>query len=156
MRLLHSFARTDFASAPLRLSFLVLAVLVAVTSACSNSPASPTTTPPFSQTDLKVGDGTEAANGNLVTVNYTGWLYDASKTDGTGLQFDTTTGRTPFTFTLGSSQVIEGWDKGVVGMKVGGIRRLVIPPSLGYGSSRIALIPPNAALVFDIELLDVQ
>ena len=89
-------------------------------------------------------------------MNYTGWLYDASRPDQKGLQFDSSVGRTPFTFNLGSNQVIDGWDRGVVGMKVGGLRRLVIPPSLAYGGTRNGPIPPNATLVFDIELLDAQ
>jgi FKBP-type peptidyl-prolyl cis-trans isomerase len=103
-----------------------------------------------------VGTGTEAATGTNVTVNYTGWFYDASKTDKKGVQFDSTTGGTSLTFTLGAGTVVAGFDKGIVGMRTGGVRRLIVPPSLGYGNSRYASIPPNATLVFDIELLDVQ
>jgi len=91
-----------------------------------------------------------------VTVNYTGWLYDTTKTDNKGIQFDSSANSTPFSFTLGQGQVIAGWDRGVPGMKVGGIRRLVVPPSLAYGSARYGPIPPDATLVFDIELVDVQ
>ena len=91
-----------------------------------------------------------------MTVNYTGWLYDASKLDSKGLQFDSSIGGQPFAFTLGAGQVIQGWDQGVPGMKVGGIRRLVIPPSLAYGAVRYGPIPPDATLVFDISLVDVQ
>ena len=94
--------------------------------------------------------------GGTVQVDYTGWLYDASKTDHKGLQFDSSIGKTPFTFTIGGSQVIKGWDNGVPGMKVGGTRRLVIPPSLAYGAARSGSIPPNATLVFDITLLSIQ
>ncbi len=122
---------------------------------CTSATA-PSSTQPFSSVDLTVGTGTAAATGNVLTVNYTGWIYDPSKVDKKGLQFDTSIGRTAFTFTLGSGSVIKGWDQGIVGMKVGGIRRLVIPPSLAYGSTRNNSIPPNATLVFDIELEDVQ
>jgi FKBP-type peptidyl-prolyl cis-trans isomerase FkpA len=110
----------------------------------------------FSQTDLTVGSGTEAVRGKTVTVNYTGWLYDANKAENKGAQFDTSIGRGPFSFVLGTGQVIAGWDQGVTGMKVGGKRRLVIPPSLGYGSQAVGSIPANSTLVFDVELLSVS
>ena len=140
--------------------FLVLPILVAfacaaLASACVDAPSSPTTTAPYSQTDLMVGTGADALTGSTLTVNYTGWLYDATKTDGKGLQFDSSIGRTPFQFTLGTGQVIRGWDQGIPGMKVAGRRRLVIPPSLAYGSTRSGPIPPNATLVFDIELVSI-
>jgi FKBP-type peptidyl-prolyl cis-trans isomerase FkpA len=107
--------------------------------------------------DLRVGTGTEAVAGNLLTVNYTGWLYDPTKADLKGLQFDTSANSTtPFTFPLGVQQVIQGWDQGIVGMKVGGVRKLVIPSSLAYGGVRNHSIPPYATLVFEIELVDVQ
>ena len=123
---------------------------------CSKNPSGPSTTAPYSQVDLAVGTGAQAAAGNTLTVNYTGWLYDPNTSDHKGLQFETSVGGTPFTFTIGVQQVIAGWDQGVPGMKVGGVRRLVIPPSLAYGASRNNAIPPYATLVFDIELLDVQ
>ena len=129
--------------------------LAAFISACVDTPASPTTTASFSQTDLLVGTGADALTGSTVTVNYTGWLYDATKTDNKGLQFDSSIGRTPFQFTLGTGQVIRGWDMGIPGMKVGGRRRLVIPPSLAYGSTRSGPIPPNATLVFDVEMVSI-
>src|SRR5262245_15852268 len=129
--------------------------LAAFTPACVDAPSSPTTTAPFSQTDLLVGTGADALTGSTVTVNYTGWLYDATKTDNKGLQFDSSIGRTPFQFTLGTGQVIQGWDRGIPGMKVGGRRRLTIPPSLAYGSTRSGPIPPNATLVFDVELVSI-
>jgi FKBP-type peptidyl-prolyl cis-trans isomerase FkpA len=113
---------------------------------------------PYSATDLKVGTGAQAATGQSVTVNYTGWLYSATATDNKGAQFDSSLnpGRTPFTFTVGVSNVISGWHQGVPGMRVGGVRRLVLPPSLAYGSQGNGSIPPNSTLVFDIELLTVQ
>jgi FKBP-type peptidyl-prolyl cis-trans isomerase len=138
-------------------SLLVAFAAVAIAAAgCSNSSVAPSHFASFSQTDLVVGDGAQAASGASVTVNYTGWLYNALTDDHKGLEFDSNRGRTPFTFTLGSSQVIQGWDVGLVGMRVGGTRRLVVPPSLGYGANRNSLIPPYATLVFDVELVKVE
>jgi FKBP-type peptidyl-prolyl cis-trans isomerase FkpA len=131
---------------------LVLCLLAA---ACGDPPVAPTTVP-FSRADLSVGTGTEATVGKVLTVNYTGWLYDATKPDLKGLQFDSSVGTTPFTFTLGAGQVIPGWDQGIPGMKVGGARRLVIPSSLAYGSIRRGPIPPFSTLVFEIDLLGVN
>lgn len=123
----------------------------------SSSPSSPSTgSAPFSSTDLKVGTGTEATTGKRLTVNYTGWLYSSTAADHKGSQFDTSIGKTPFVFTLGAGGVIKGWDQGLVGLRVGGQRRLVIPPDLGYGSQANGPIPANSTLVFDVELLDVQ
>jgi FKBP-type peptidyl-prolyl cis-trans isomerase FkpA len=124
----------------------------------SMSPQPATSSAPFSQTDLVVGTGAQATAGRQITVNYTGWLYDASQTDGKGQQFDSNAGRGPLgPFTLGAGQVIAGWDQGLVGMKVGGKRRLVIPPELAYGAAgRPPTIPGNATLVFDVDLLSVQ
>jgi FKBP-type peptidyl-prolyl cis-trans isomerase FkpA len=142
-----------------RVRSLLLCVLVAAclaTASCSNSPNAPSSSFPYSQVDLLVGTGTQAASGNTLTVNYTGWLYDPSKPDNKGLQFDTSLGRESFVFVLGSQSVIQGWDQGLVGMKTGGIRRLVVPPSLGYGAVRNLSIPPYSTMVFEIELLDVQ
>jgi len=134
---------------------VVLAACVGA-AACTNSPNAPSSSAPYSQVDLLLGQGAEAASGNTLTVNYTGWLYDPSKPDTKGLQFDSSIGGDPFQFVLGTQSVIEGWDKGLVGMKVGGIRRLVVPPSLGYGDVRNHSIPPYSTLVFDIELVAVQ
>lgn len=92
----------------------------------------------------------------MLTVQYTGWFFDASRTDSKGVQFDSSLGTEPFVFTLGAGQVISGWDQGLVGMRVGGLRRLIIPPSLAYGESRNGSIPPNATLLFEIELTAVQ
>src|SRR5262249_56479703 len=94
--------------------------------------------------------------GNTLTVNYTGWLFDATKPDSKGLLFDTSVGKDPFTFVLGTQSVIAGWDRGLVGMKVGGIRRLVIPPSLACGDIRNHSIPPYSTLVFEVERLTAQ
>lgn len=108
-------------------------------------------------TDTLVGTGTTAVAGNTLSVNYTGWLYDANAAHNHGRQFDTSIDRGPFSFKLGVGQVIAGWDQGMVGMKVGGKRTLIIPSSLGYGSAGAgSAIPPNSALVFDVELLSVQ
>lgn len=139
--------------------WLILSVVVLGLAGCGgSSPTSPSTpSAPFSQTDLRAGTGAGAAAGNLVTVNYTGWLYDPSRPEQKGQQFESSIGRQPYSFRLGAGQVIRGWDQGVVGMQVGGQRRLVIPPELAYGSQGSGgVIPPNATLVFDIELLSVS
>lgn len=141
----------------LRFSLLcgLLSGLGASGPACVDSPAAPSGFAQFSTADLRVGDGSEAVNGNTIVVNYTGWLYDGSKTDQKGLQFETSRGSAPFAFILGAGQVIPGWDRGIPGMKVGGLRRLVIPPSLAYGEARLGIIPPNATLVFEVELVEI-
>jgi len=117
-----------------------------------------TTITTLQKSDTKAGTGAEAAAGKTVAVHYTGWLYDANAADHHGSKFDSSRDRNePFSFRLGAGQVIQGWDQGVAGMKVGGQRTLVIPPSLGYGARGAAgVIPPNATLVFDVELLDVR
>jgi len=109
-------------------------------------------------TDVQVGTGAEAVARSAVTVHYTGWLYDESAPDHHGSKFDSSRDRgQPFVFALGTGSVIKGWDQGVAGMKVGGKRTLIIPPELGYGSRGAGgVIPPNATLVFDVELLGVQ
>jgi FKBP-type peptidyl-prolyl cis-trans isomerase FkpA len=106
-------------------------------------------------TDTKTGDGAAATPGNKVSVHYTGWLYNSGAK---GAKFDSSVDRgQPFQFTLGAHQVIAGWDEGVAGMKVGGKRTLIIPPELGYGARGAGgVIPPNATLMFDVELLGVQ
>ena len=134
--------------------FILVAALCAAS--CSNSPTTPSSSAPYSQVDLLVGTGTEAATGQILTVNYTGWLYDPTKPDNKGLQFDSSIGREAFVFTLGAQAVIQGWDQGLVGMKVGGIRRLVIPPSKAYEGSRTGGIPPFSTLVFEIELVSAE
>ena len=101
--------------------------------------------------DLVVGEGTEAQDYNKVVVNYTGELED-----GTVFDSSLNPGREPFTFTLGVGSVIKGWDLGVKGMKVGGKRKLTIPPELGYGERNTGVIPPNSTLIFEVDLLEVE
>jgi len=110
-------------------------------------------------TDLVSGVGDEALPGMIVIVHYTGWLYDPNAADFRGRQFDSSRERgQPFSFPLGGGRVIRGWEQGIPGMKVGGLRRLVIPPALGYGSRNIGngAIPPGSTLMFEIELLAVE
>ena len=109
-----------------------------------------TTTSGLQYEDLTEGSGAEATAGRTVSVHYTGWLTDGQKFDSSKDRND------PFAFGLGGGMVIKGWDEGVQGMKVGGVRRLTIPPQLGYGARGAGgVIPPNATLVFEVELLDV-
>jgi FKBP-type peptidyl-prolyl cis-trans isomerase FkpA len=133
---------------------LILALCAAACGGGSESAPSTATPPsaPYSATDLREGTGATATQGRNVMVSYTGWLYDPTKPESKGTQFDTSAN---FSFQLGAGRVIPGWDQGVVGMKVGGQRRLVIPPNLGYGSQMVGSIPPNSTLVFDIMLLNV-
>ena len=110
------------------------------------------------KTDEKVGDGKLASSGQKVTVHYTGWLYDPRAPMNKGAKFDSSVDRgQPFTFLLGAGQVIRGWDEGVAGMKAGGKRTLIIPSYMGYGTRGAGgAIPPNATLMFDVELLEVR
>ncbi len=140
---------------------VVGAALLLVVSACtdtvdSNSGVSGVTE--LIKTDVVVGEGEEAMAGQNVSVHYTGWLYDEAAADHKGKKFDSSRDRgDPFEFPLGGGRVIKGWDQGVAGMKVGGQRTLTIPPALGYGSRGAGgVIPPNATLVFDVELLGVR
>ena len=130
---------------------LTLAMTVA---ACgSSSPVAPDQTSiAYSQTDLTIGTGAEAAAGRSATVQYAGWLYSETAADHKGAQFDAG----QFAYTVGSNSVIKGFDTAVTGMKVGGSRRVIVPPGLGYGATGNGPIPPNAALVFDITLTNVQ
>jgi peptidylprolyl isomerase len=141
--------------------FLVLfALLAAVSSRAQNDNSSPTkvagkgksTSSGLQYWDLKEGTGTTASTGKTVSVHYTGWLAKDGK------KFDSSVDRgQPFMFQLGAGQVIKGWDEGVSGMKVGGKRQLRIPPELGYGARGAGgVIPPNATLIFDVELLGVK
>ena len=108
--------------------------------------------------DTRVGTGDEARAGRVVSVHYTGWLFDASKGDKRGNKFDSSKDRNePFEFRLGSGEVIKGWDEGFAGMKVGGKRTLTIPPAMGYGARGAGgVIPPNATLLFEVEMLGVK
>ena len=141
---------------PIRLAGAVaaLAIIAAVPLATVGQAANQVIEMPdgLKYTDTKLGDGATAAAGDKVSVHYTGWLYkDGAK----GAKFDSSRDRgQPFQFTLGAQQVIAGWDEGVAGMKIGGKRKLTIPPALGYGARGAGgVIPPNATLVFEVELL---
>ena len=115
------------------------------------------TTPALQSVDTTIGTGDEAKAGQRVRVHYTGWLYDPTASNSRGKKFDSSKDRgQPFSFGLGGGEVIRGWDEGVQGMKVGGTRVLTIPPELGYGARGAdGAIPPNATLVFEVELLGV-
>ena len=138
---------------------IILAALLACAVGCGGSSNSTPTAPstsssPYVQTDLVVGTGAVANNGNTVTLSYTGWLYDTSKPSGKGNTFDSG----QYAFVLGTGNAIRGWHQGILGMRVGGSRRLIIPPELAYGASTPdpSKIPPNATLLFDVTLLNVQ
>jgi len=155
--------------APLFFSVLVLlASLFPAPFAAAQTPSAPSSTQGSSKldamptdlqkNDVKQGTGAEAVTGKAVIVHYTGWLYDPAKPEGKGAKFDSSRDRqVPFGFLLGAGKVIKGWDQGVVGMKVGGQRTLIIPPSYGYGERGAGgVIPPNATLIFDVELIEVK
>jgi FKBP-type peptidyl-prolyl cis-trans isomerase FkpA len=139
---------------------LALTILIASLVACEGKPSAV----PISgenamqSTDLSAGTGAVINPGQTAVVQYTGWLYEAGAPDHKGKQFDSSrTGGQPFRFSLGSGQVIKGWDQGVAGMKVGSSRRLVIPATLAYGDRGAGgVIPPGATLVFDIELIAIE
>ncbi len=140
---------------------LALCCVLLLAAACgSDDDGSPTQPSPpvvqFSSSDLRPGTGAEAVAGSRLTVNYTGWLYSVSGPENKGQQIDSSAGRGPYSFTLGANQVIRGWDAGLVGMRVGGLRRLVIPPELAYGATGNGPVPPNWPLIFDVELVAVE
>lgn len=129
-------------------------VLALGASACA--PQTFTTESGLQYIDLVTGSGVEADSGLAVSVHYTGWLMDADSTDGKGSQFDSSLDRGErYSFTLGIRAVIPGWDEGVAGMRVGGRRRLIVPPALAYGERGLGIIPPNSTLVFEVELFEV-
>jgi len=136
----------------------VMGLLMAMSGACDFGSSMPTvpdqSNVPFSVVDLTVGTGTVAASGHMVNVTFSEWLYSDTATDHKGTQLQGGT----FAFSLGSGQVIQGFDMAVTGMAVGGSRRAIVPPSLAYGSTgdNTGTIPPNAALVFEIQLNTVQ
>ena len=117
-----------------------------------------TETMALQKTDLAPGSGPEIKAGQNALVHYTGWLYDAAAPENKGTKFDSSLDRNePFEFPVGGGMVIKGWDEGVAGMKVGGKRRLVIPPEMGYGARGAGgVIPPGATLVFDVELVEIR
>jgi FKBP-type peptidyl-prolyl cis-trans isomerase FkpA len=154
---------------PTRLTALAAAVWAAAAIAAAAEPpappppaapqASPAPEPTLLVTDLVKGVGDEALPGMVVIVHYTGWLFDPVAKDHHGRQFDSSLKRRqPFSFPLGAGRVIQGWDQGIPGMKVGGTRRLVIPPEFAYGAKGAGngVIPPNATLLFEVELLAVE
>lgn len=112
----------------------------------------------FIKDDVKIGEGATAQSGQNVSVHYTGWLLDPKADDKRGAKFDSSVDRgSPFEFPLGAGRVIKGWDEGVVGMNIGGKRTLTIPPEMGYGAAGAGgVIPPNATLIFDVELLAIN
>ena len=134
----------------------IFAVAIAHNPASAQTEGSTVTTPSgLKITDTKVGSGAEAKNGQTCSMHYTGWLYENGAK---GQKFDSSLDRgEPFSFALGTGQVIKGWDEGVAGMKAGGKRTLIIPPELGYGAQGAGgVIPPNATLMFDVELLEAK
>ena len=148
-----------------RITFLPLALLLSAslfsTTACIKQGLPPMETSKVTElikNEIKTGEGAEAVAGQHVTVHYTGWLYDETAPGNKGTKFDSSRDRNePFDFPLGAGQVIKGWDEGVAGMKIGGQRTLIIPPNMGYGSRGAGgVIPPNATLVFDVELLGLN
>jgi FKBP-type peptidyl-prolyl cis-trans isomerase len=141
------------------LGFATLAGMTAATAADAGPndlPKAPVTA--LAKLERTVGTGAEAKAGATVQVHYTGWLYDPAAADGHGKKFDSSLDRgQPFAFRLGAGMVIQGWDEGVAGMKIGGKRTLVIPAEMGYGARGAGgVIPPNATLIFDVELLGVR
>jgi FKBP-type peptidyl-prolyl cis-trans isomerase FkpA len=144
---------------------IALLACIALGTACSGKSASPpgavsaaTAVNALQTVTLKPGSGTAIGGGQIAVVQYTGWLYEAGAPDHKGKQFDSSrTRREPFKFPLDTGSVIKGWDQGVIGMKVGESRRLIIPPELAYGDAGAnGAIPPGATLVFDVELVGIE
>ena len=143
-----------------RMGIIGVVVLVSLIAACGDKPgANPSDeVTSMKALELTAGAGESIAAGKIAVVHYTGWLYEASAKDNKGRQFDSSrsTGR-PFRFPVGAGQVIKGWDQGVLGMRVGESRRLIIPPNLAYGNSGAGgVIPPRATLVFDVDLVAIE
>lgn len=151
--------------APINFRKCVLSACIALTAACSgksevppNVAAAQSPVTSLQKITLKPGTGAAIGGGQIAVVQYTGWLYEAGATDHKGKQFDSSlTRHEPFKFPLDTGSVIKGWDQGVVGMKVGESRRLIIPPELAYGDAGAGgVIPPGATLVFDVELVGIE
>jgi FKBP-type peptidyl-prolyl cis-trans isomerase FkpA len=142
----------------IRRSLFIALICAVAASMAQAAPAAPVAADPLIKIDTVVGTGPEAVVGKEVFVHYTGWLYKPLALNQHGKQFDSSVGRGPFNFPLGAGRVIKGWDQGVAGMKVGGKRTLIIPSELAYGKRGAGngLIPADAALIFDVELLDVK
>lgn len=154
MKNVHSFVG-------LKLIYLAIASLAMASCGGGEEMGSPeviTTDSGLMMTTTQSGSGLAAESGNLVSVHYTGWLYDPEIEGGRGTQFDSSVDRgTPFQFPLGARRVIAGWDEGVAGMLIGERRELIIPPELGYGGNGAGeVIPPDATLLFEVELLAVE
>lgn len=156
-------------TSPFRHGLAAILVSTFSIAACAEGQAPAATPPPAPAaegpqeallvTDLVNGVGDEALPGLIAVMHYTGWLFDPAAPEQRGRKFDSSRDRNqPFSFPLGAGHVIKGWEQGVPGMKVGGLRRLVIPPSLGYGGRNIdnGLIPPNSTLLFEVELLGLE
>lgn len=140
---------------------IAVAALAGVAACGSVTPVFPSQVDvPFSFLDLSVGTGATAIVGSSVTVDYNGWLYDATQPDNKGQQFttssDTGAGAMPLSFVVGSQTVIPGFDQGVTGMRVGGVRRVTIPPGLGFGAQQVGNVPPNSTIIFEITLNSIQ
>jgi len=140
---------------------LGLTIALSLTACKRAEPPAPTSTQAapaiaLQKIDSVVGTGKEAVAGSTAVVNYTGWLYEPKAEAQHGAKFDSSVGRSPFSFQVDGGQVIKGWDVGVQGMKVGGKRTIIVPAEMGYGANGIGPIPPNSNLIFDVELLDVQ
>jgi FKBP-type peptidyl-prolyl cis-trans isomerase FkpA len=142
----------------IHLSILLLGMVLLPQAAFSETRQGASNVTELIKEDTKIGAGEEAVVGKAVEVHYTGWLYDPSAADKKGTKFDSSRDRgTPFSFLLGAGRVIKGWDRGVAGMKVGGQRTLIIPADMAYGAQGAGkVIPPNAALIFEVELLGLR
>lgn len=148
------------------MKLLALTALLALTvAACGgggggggNNPTAPSANVPFTITDLRVGTGAEAVAGRIVAVDFTGWLFSATGPDNKGTQFDSSLlpGRIPLVATAGGTDTIPGFSQALIGMRVGGLRRVVIPPDLGFGPQANGPIPGNSTLIFEIELIAIQ
>jgi FKBP-type peptidyl-prolyl cis-trans isomerase len=142
------------------LGSLGAAVLAGLLSACGGKPAAvpASAVTSMQSVQIKAGSGDAVTAGKIAVVQYTGWLYEAAAKDNKGKEFDSSRNQgQPFRFPLGAGQVIKGWDQGVVGMKVGESRRLIIPPDMAYGDSGAGgVIPPGATLVFDVDLVAIE